>query len=253
MSLSTKKIPYRFETPVTPSPRQQRRSQVNTPSSYQEHVERARSAQDDQPQGKQQLEGSKPDPWSERLGERTVKQFEELARNFDERETIADIVDFSNYLDEQLKDDDLVRKYNAWAREYFRPPPPKVLTVNYPADGYSDFMHQLQRANWNVRNDSRDMVYQTVSNSRGSCNEGLLMLGAFQGFWLTLQLEYRPIRPQKTDPQLLKLHGIPDRLYEPVLGLRYKPIGDKSTARTLFIAPLGKRILAESRLAANLS
>ena len=273
MSLSTENLSYWLKTPpATPSPHQQHlerpRSapalppqhhclQDNTPSSHQQHLERAHSAQDLQPQGHQQrriliIERSKPDPWSQRLGEKTVTQFEELAHNFAELDTIEEIVNFNEYLVKQLKNENLVREYNAWSSEYFKPRPrgDKIIQ-KYPAEEYPDFMDYLQSADWNVGNDSLDVVSSTMLYSRRLCNKGLFALGTFQAFWLVLRLHMWAISPQKTDPQLRELHGIADGQPGGVLGLRYKPIGDESTASILFFFPLGKRIPPESRLAAD--
>lgn len=47
-----------------------------------------------------------------------VKQFEELARNFKEHDTIEDIVNWGKYLLKQLKDEKLIHKYNAWPKQF---------------------------------------------------------------------------------------------------------------------------------------
>ena len=53
--------------------------------------------------------------------EKIVRQFEELARNFAEQDTIEDIMNWNEYLSEQLKDKPLVDEYSLWSEEYFKP------------------------------------------------------------------------------------------------------------------------------------
>ena len=273
MSLRTENLSYRLETPpATPSPHQQHLehprsapalppqyhySQDDTPSPYQQHLERARSAQDLQPQGHQPrhipyIKRSRLDPWSQRLRKKTVTQFEELARNFAEQDTVEDIVNWNEYLLEQLEDENLVDEYNVWSEEYFKPQRyVDNIIKEYPAEDFSDFESCLSSADWNRGNTSLDVVSSTMLYGRRLRSKGLFVLGTFQRFWLILRLHMWPISPQKTDPQLRELHGVADGQPGGVLGLRYKPIGDDSTASVLFFFPLGKRILSESRLAAD--
>lgn len=222
MSLSTQNLSYRFET-----------------DGYQQrHMPF--------------IERSKPDSWSQRLGEKTVTQFKELARNFAEQDAIEKIVNWDEYLLKELKNENLIHEYNAWSNEYFKPRPLwDQIVKKYLPEEYSDFMHCLQSANWNAGNDSLDVVSSTMLYSRRLCNKGLFALGTFQAFWLVLRLHMWAISPQKTDSQLRERHGIADGQAGGVLGLRYKPIGDESPASILFFFPLGKRILSESCLAAD--
>jgi hypothetical protein len=210
--------------------------------------------QDHQPQHNPFIKRPKLDPWSQRLGEKTVKQFEELARNFAEQDTIEDIVDWNKYLLKQLKDKHLVDEYNAWSEEYFRPRSrvDNIVKTN-TADEFSYFKFCLRHANWNVGSKKLDAVFSMMIYGRRLRNKGLFILGTFQRFWLILRLHMWTISPPKTDPQLRELYGVAGRQPGVVLGLRYKPIGDESTASVLFFFPLGKRILvsSESRLAAD--
>ena len=161
-------------------------------------------------------------------------------------------MNWNEYLLEYLKDENLVNEYNAWSKEYFKPRPrgDKIIK-KYPAAGHSDFKFCLEWADWNDGNESLDVVSSTMLYSRRLCNKGLFVLGTFQAFWLILRLHMWAISPQKTDPQLRELYAVADGQPGGVLGLRYKPIGDESTASILFFFPLGKRILSGSRLAAD--
>lgn len=119
MSLCIETLPDRLEIPpatpfhhqqhlrhprsVPDLPPQDHRSQDDTPSP---HLERASSTQDLQPQRRQLqhilfIELPELDLWSQRLGGKTVKQFEELERNFAEQDTIEDIMNWNEYLSEQ--------------------------------------------------------------------------------------------------------------------------------------------------------
>lgn len=228
-----------------------------TQSSHQQHLKTARSAQDRQPHGYQQrqipfIERSEPDPWSERLGKKSVAQFEELARNFAKQDTIEEIVNWNKYLSKELKNEDLVEEYNTWSNEYFKPRlRGNKIVKRYPAEESSDFLDCLLRADWNVGNDSLDVVSSTMLYSRRLCNKGLFALGTFQTCWLVVRLHMWPISPQKTDSQLRELHGTANGQPGGVLGLRYKSISDASPASIMFFFPLGKRTLSESRLAAD--
>lgn len=272
MSLSIEPFSDRSKTPrAIPSPHQQHlehppsalylppqdhHSQDDTPSPHQQHLERADSAQDIQPQGHQSsipfIKRPKLDPWSQRLGEETVKQFEELARKFAEQDTIEDIVNWNKYLLEQLDDEDLVEEYNTWSEIYFKPQSrvDNIGKMN-PDKIFSSFQSYLNDADWNFGNKDLDMVSSIMLYGRRLRNKGLFMLGTFQRFWLILRLHMWAISPQKTDPQLRELYGVADGQTGGVLGLRYKPIGDESTASVLFFFPLGKRISSESRLVAD--
>jgi hypothetical protein len=277
MSPHTESLSHRFETPpVTASPHQEHlkrshsnpnlppedhRSQDDMSSAHPQHLERPSSAQNLQSQGHQpqHIPFNKPsqlDSWSQRLGEKTVKQFEELARNFTEQETIEDIINWNKYLREQLKDEYLIAEYNAWSEEYLKPQPRMdSLWWKDLATGFTKFKFCLQladwNADWNFDNKLIDFVFSTMLYCRRLRNRGLLMLGTFQRSWLTLRLHMWAISAQKTDPQLRELHGVADSQPGGVLGLRYKPIGKKSTAKVLFFFPLGMEISSESRLPAD--
>ena len=161
-------------------------------------------------------------------------------------------MNWNKYLLEQLDDEDLVKEYNAWSEMHFKPEPcvDSIVFENPEHDSF-DFLRCLSNANWNVGNESLDMVSSMMLYGRRLRNKGLFMLGTFQRFWFVLRLNMWAISPQKTDPQLRELYGVADGQPGGVLGLRYKPIGDESTASVLFFFPLGKRISSESRLAAD--
>lgn len=161
-------------------------------------------------------------------------------------------MNWNEYLLEQLEDENLVNKYNVWSEEYFKPQRyVDNIIKEYPAEDFSDFESCLSSADWNRGNTSLNVVSSTMLYGRRLRSKGLFVLGTFQRFWLILRLHMWAISPQKTDPQLRELHGVTDGQPGGVLGLRYKPIGDDSTASVLFFFPLGKRILSESRLAAD--
>lgn len=235
-------------------PPQDHHSQDDTPPP---HLERASSTQDLQPQRRQLqhipfIELPELDLWSHRLGEKTVKQFEELARNFAEQDTIEDTVNWNEYLSEQLKDEQLVDEYNVWSEEYFRAQPPVDNIVDKdPSCVFGNFQTCLRHADWNAGGECLGAVSSMMLYGHRLYNKGLFVLGPFQRFWLILQLRMWPISPQKTDPQLRELYGVADSQPREVLSVRYKPIGDESTTSVLFFFPLGKQIPSESRLAAD--
>lgn len=182
MSLRIEKLSDRFETgPATRSP-------------HQQHLERVNSTQDLQPRAHQLqhnpfIKRPKLDLWSKRLGEKTVKQFEELARDFAEQDTIEDILNWNEYLLEQLKDEQLIDEYNAWSEEYFKPQP-RVdnIVEESPVRVFTLFQIGLRHADWNVGNQFLDVVSSMMLYGRRLCNKGLFVLGTFQRFWLILRL-----------------------------------------------------------------
>ena len=273
MSPLIKNLSDRFETPPATSfphqqhlehprsapglPPQDHHSQDDPPSPHQRHLERASSAQDLQLQGRQLqqtlfIKRPKLDLWSQRLGEKTVKQFKELARNLVEQDTIEDIVNWNEYLLEQLKDEHLFDEYNAWSEEYFKPQPRVDNIVEMdPAIVFDSFHYGLHHADWNAGNRFLDEVSSMMLYGRRLYNKGEFVLGTFQRFWLILRLQKWSILTQKTDPQLRELYGVADGQTGGVLSLRYKPIGTQSAAGVLFFFPLGKQIPSESLLAAD--
>ena len=225
---------------------QDHHSQDDAPSSHKQHLKHASSAQDLKPQVHQlsHIPFVEPNLPSQSSREKKIKKFEELARNFEEQETIDDIVNWNIYLWEQLKDEKLVAEYDAWSVEYFRPETHFV--GKNPDDVLADFRDGLRHADWNVGNAFSDKVSEMMLYDYELGNDGLFVLGTFQRFWLILRLESRAIWPQKTDPQLRKSYGVAEGLPGKFLGLRYKPIGDKSAASVLFFLPLGKQIYLQN-------
>ena len=213
------------------------------PSPYKHHLEHASLGQYPKPQAHELLHISfdKLHLRSQSLSEKKVKQFEELARNFAEQDTIDGIVNWSEYLWEQLKDEQLIDEYNAWSEEYFKPQPPVDNIVKKdPEDVLTDFKNALRHADWNTGNESLKKVSSMMLYGRRLNNKGLFVLGTYQKFWLVLRLQMWAISPQKTDLQLRELYGVAEGQPGGVLGLRYKPIRDDSTASVLFFFPLGK-------------
>lgn len=199
-----------------------------------------------------QLHGSQSPTKPPDLDEETRKQFEELARNFAEQDTIEDIVNWNEYLCEQLGDEHLVDKYNEWSEEYFTPQPLMDEIIECKSILVSELLLFLEDADWNVGNKSLEYVSSTMLYGGRLSNTGLFSLGTFEKFWLTVRLDMWAISPGKRNLQLRNLgrvaHGQPGG----VLGLRYKPIGDDSTMNTILFFPIGKSISSgPRRLAAD--
>lgn len=205
------------------------------PFSYKHHLEHTSPGQDLKFQDHQLY------PLSQTLGEKKVRQFEELARNSAEQDIVDDIVNWSKYLLEQLKDEQLVKEYNAWSEEYFKP----QFLVNDivkkdPEAVSNDFKNALRFADWSIGNDHLDEVSSMMLYDRRLSNQGLYVLGNFQRFWLILRLDMWAISPQKTDHQLRELYGVAEGQPGEILGLRYKPLRDDSPANISIFFPLGK-------------